>query len=210
MDIVEVLLAEYETLREESLQSLRQQQLVLQVGLAALGVVVGLGSRVRPFTLAGVVLGIFGPLIAVLVAYIWGGELERMARAGAHLVRVESRMSEMYAGAQPLQWETLLARGDPLTPRIYGSHQAVARAFSGAGAASGGIGSYLLIAHGNPAAGIAMAIGNALVAIHHEVWFRRLKARLLSLPQRTLTAPTLTPAPDARPSVGTQDSAPAS
>jgi hypothetical protein len=59
---IDVTLNEYRTLREESLQALRQQQTVLQLGLAAVGVLTGIGVQAREDeALAGLLLMGFIP-----------------------------------------------------------------------------------------------------------------------------------------------------
>lgn len=116
MDPVEVVLEEYRTLREEALQSIRQQQTMLQVGLAILGVLVTVGANLKPIGASAAVLGLFAPTVAVLVVFVWAGELERMARAGAHLVRLERRINELCQGQWPLQWETAPCSERPAHP----------------------------------------------------------------------------------------------
>ncbi len=122
---VTILIEEYKTLREECLQALRQQTQILQVGFAAIGVVVGIGIKLEDeHTLSACVLVGFVPLLAMFVVFMWCGELHRMAQAGAQISRIEHRWQDEYR-EWVATWESLLAANSPAVWRLYRSHSAV-------------------------------------------------------------------------------------
>ena len=182
---MDLVLEEYRTLREESLQAMRQQQLILQLGLAALGVLVSVGIRSSTdTTVAALLLMGLIPLLSVLIVLIWAGELERMVRAGTHLRRIERRMNHAYEGCWPLQWESLL--GTPLLPRIHGIYRAVLVALLsllGVGAAS--IGAVRLGEGDHWVWMAALTVADSLIFVGTFVWWKRTERRLADLGSST-------------------------
>jgi hypothetical protein len=153
-----LLLEEYKTLREESLQALRQQQQTLQVGFAAMGVVAGLGIKLESDqTLSAIVLMAFVPLLAAFIVVMWLGELQQMSRAGAQVSRIEQRWRDEY-GEWTATWETLLASKSPTVRRLFGTHHAVFATIVLGGALAAAAGAELLGRHQH---WVGMAVGAA-------------------------------------------------
>lgn len=110
----ELLIEEYRTLRQESLDSLGHRLTVVNFTFAALSIVIGAmvaSDGVSPGLLA--LLGIlFVPQGAKAGLFIWLGEYQRSQRAGKHLVHLEERLNALVdsADGEALCWETSLAR----------------------------------------------------------------------------------------------------
>jgi hypothetical protein len=122
--------AEYASIRTESIQSFATSQSIIQWSLATYGVLFGAGllaansgiSKDLAPTVAWMAAVIYGALLPGLIcaaAWSWIGEIRRMERTGAYLRGVEThlrqetkRSSSSVVG--PLNWETFLA-GDPST-----------------------------------------------------------------------------------------------
>lgn len=117
------LLAEYQSLREESAHARQAQQSTLTWSLAVIGAVfagglVFVSTIVSPTSLApamavnfyALVFGVALPGYAYFAAVTYVGELARMERAGAYLRGLEKdlRLYQMFPRA-PLRWETTLA-----------------------------------------------------------------------------------------------------
>ena len=127
---LELVKAEYETLRNESLWSLRSQQEVVRWGLAAYGVVLAAGlvlvERIPDATgqneiilssLAMLVFGLALPGLTLSACVAWLGELKRMERVGYYLRGLEAELRRVarwnVLGVQaPLCWESFIAFGE--------------------------------------------------------------------------------------------------
>ncbi|WP_412162801.1 hypothetical protein [Curtobacterium flaccumfaciens] len=121
----QLLLAEYETVRDESRQAREAQQATLNWSLAGLAALFGGGLVYATATLksdhphpvnAAIFFLIFGVVIpgfaiASIITYV--GEISRMERAGRYLRGFEiALVRERVAGRAPLLWERFLANGD--------------------------------------------------------------------------------------------------
>ena len=109
-DIRSLYLAEYNTLREESLRTLNNRIQIVSFGLATLGLLFAgiLSSKTQNDHLIGVTFGVVIPIISTLVYYFWFGEFERMVRVGRKLQRVETAINSTFEGKPILTWETEL------------------------------------------------------------------------------------------------------
>lgn len=110
MDKAEALLKEYDTLRQESLDSINNRSQIVSFGLAAVGVfaaaVFASERAAANAALVRLVFGIGVPAISLLILYIWLGEVERMMRAGEFMVALEQRINRELDPASPtLAWE---------------------------------------------------------------------------------------------------------
>lgn len=108
MDSVEIMLKEYETLRQESLNTINNRNTILSFGLATIGTIFT-GSIVAYTTgtyalISSLALILAIPAISSLVLLIWLGEYERMQRAGRFLVELERKINEE-ASKELLTWE---------------------------------------------------------------------------------------------------------
>ena len=113
MDTLELMLKEYETLRQESLDSINNRSQIVSFGLATIGLIVAaifaLDSSLQSTALVVLVFSVGIPIISVLILYIWLGEVERMMRAGDYLCGLEARINDVEgSGTAPLQWEQWL------------------------------------------------------------------------------------------------------
>ena len=111
MDAIEIMLKEYETLRQESLNSMHNRNTILSFGLAAIGAIFA-GSIIAYSTdtyslIPSLALIIVIPLISSFILLIWLGEYERMQRAGRFLVGIEHRINKEFS-KELLTWETRL------------------------------------------------------------------------------------------------------
>ncbi len=106
----ELLLEEYRTLRQESLDSMGHRLTVVNFTFAALSVVIA--AMLASDTPSSALLAIFGlvlvPQGAKAGLFIWLGEYQRSQRAGRHLAKVEQRLNELSGAAhgEGLTWES--------------------------------------------------------------------------------------------------------
>ena len=114
MDPVEIMLKEYETLRQESLNSMNNRNTIISFGLATVGAIFT-GSIVAYTTdihslIPSLALIVAIPIINTFVLFMWLGEYERMQRAGSFIAKLERKINKE-ALKELLTWETHL-RGD--------------------------------------------------------------------------------------------------
>jgi hypothetical protein len=111
MDPVEIMVKEYETLREESLAAIRARNSILSFGQAAMGAV--LAASIAAYAasgtsaLSGLMLVLVVPAIANFALSMWLGEYERMQRAGKFLEDLEGKINDRMQ-EKLLTWETRL------------------------------------------------------------------------------------------------------
>jgi len=108
MEHLDILMKEYDSLRQESLIAIQSRTSVLSFGLATLGAIFAVAVTTiengQLAYLTSVTLILVVPLIAAGVASIWFGEHHRMHRAGRFIGELEQRVNNM-AGAELLSWE---------------------------------------------------------------------------------------------------------
>jgi hypothetical protein len=106
----ELLLEEYRTLRQESLDSLGHRLTVVNFTFAALSVVIA--AMLASNAPSPALLAIFGLLLVPQGAkaglFIWLGEYQRSQRAGRHIAHLEQRLNELAAAAdgEGMSWES--------------------------------------------------------------------------------------------------------
>lgn len=113
MDPIEIMLEEYKTLRQESLDAMKNRNTILSFGLAAIGALFT-GSIVAYKTdihllITNVALIVMIPAVSYIVLAMWLGEYERSQRAGKFLVGLECRINTE-ASRTLLTWETRLRK----------------------------------------------------------------------------------------------------
>lgn len=110
---------EYEKLREEIQESIRNQVRVLGYGGTALSVLLGVGLLEQ-----SVVVLVVLPLLAFFFFVLWNVEQTRMMRAGDYLSFVEDEINQSLANGEPaLLWEEWLRwRNDHDGRDIYDYH----------------------------------------------------------------------------------------
>jgi len=111
MDSVEIMLKEYETLRQESLNSMNNRNTIISFGLATIGAIFA-GSIVAYTTgtyslISSLALILVIPIISIFVLFMWLGEYERMQRAGKFIAKLEDKIN-VEASKKLLTWETHL------------------------------------------------------------------------------------------------------
>lgn len=111
MDSVEILLKEYDTLRQEILTALGSRTSILSFGQASVAAIVTVSVASVAATgtslISGFLLLLAAPAMVLFTLIIWLGEYQRMQRAGKFLCEIEQRVNEMTQ--QPLlTWESHL------------------------------------------------------------------------------------------------------
>lgn len=114
----EALRLEYDHLRSEVEQSIRNQIRILGYGGATLSLLVGLGIGNRQFAIL-----IALPFLAFFFFMLWSVEQTRMMRAGDYISGLEDRANEEFLDASDLGWEGWLSyRSKHNTDDIYDLH----------------------------------------------------------------------------------------
>jgi hypothetical protein len=104
------MMAEYQTLRTESLNSIGHRLTVVSFTLAALSVLLaGLMSADVSVFVAGVLAYLFVPQLAKAALLIWMGEYKRSERAGDSIAALEARINQRL-DFDALSWEQALRR----------------------------------------------------------------------------------------------------
>ena len=113
MDPIEIMLKEYETLRQESMNAMNNGNRILSFGLAAISAI--FTSSIFAYTtgkyslIPSLALILVIPAISIFILFMWLGEYERMQRAGKFLVKLESKINKE-ASKELLTWETHLRK----------------------------------------------------------------------------------------------------
>jgi hypothetical protein len=102
-------LAEYNSLRAESLQAQQAQQNILQFGIAGIAVLIGLGLQNNDEFLSILVLLFLVPLLSIFIVSVWFVEIFRSLRAGMFIAYLEKNINSVLGGnVRALQWESWL------------------------------------------------------------------------------------------------------
>ncbi|HEY3380024.1 MAG TPA: hypothetical protein VGL77_21325 [Armatimonadota bacterium] len=113
---LKVIMEEYRSIRQESLDAMKLQQSVLNFGVAALAALFAAAFNLwdrYPF-LAEMVFFWLIPPICSIALIIWVGEVARMMRAGIYLTELEEKINAAFGYNQrhvfgdPLGWENWL------------------------------------------------------------------------------------------------------
>ncbi len=109
-NVINALLEEYKTLRDESLQAINNQLSVLKMGTGAIGLLIAAGFSLweSEIKLAVLIFITFLPLVSYLSLIIWIGEFERMIRVSRFLAGLEKRISNAVGKDNLLSWESRL------------------------------------------------------------------------------------------------------
>ena len=118
MDPVEIMLKEYETLRQESLEAIKNRNSVLAFGLAAISAIVAAcvatveaatetGAEAAAHGVAIFALTALVPAVSLFVLVAWLGEHKRSRRVGTFLAGLEERINEKAGKTETLlTWES--------------------------------------------------------------------------------------------------------
>lgn len=142
-------------------------------------------------------LGLLGPVVSFVVVLMWMAELERMARAGAWVALLESRIRLVFKDhhlPSPLGWESSLrgVRAPFPTTRILYKSRGLALVLTILGSSPGIVGFFSNTATRNSAGGVSAFAGQLLLASAVGVVYviRERKAmKLASIPVDTLAQP---------------------
>ncbi len=111
---VDVVITEYNSLRAEVSDSLKNQQSVINYGLTAIGVLIAFSANLwgKEKIIEGIYV-FFIPFICNLILLIWNGEVRRMSRAGQYIKLLEDKLQEKLRplsgfSERALNWETYL------------------------------------------------------------------------------------------------------
>lgn len=111
MNQVEIMLKEYETLRQEILMAMNNRINILQFGITVIGaiftVTVATYNKQSSLLLANLIFAVVIPSICIFVLLMWFGECQRIKRAGKFLVELEKQINQKIS-QQVLKWETEL------------------------------------------------------------------------------------------------------
>lgn len=110
-------LAEYGSLREESLKGLQAQQVGVQIGVTLLAALIGTGSQIGDRLTGALLLTLGVPLLVIFITILWTGELERSVRVGRYLKvreQVISDVTRLPRTAPSMGWEAWLSRNPEL------------------------------------------------------------------------------------------------
>lgn len=112
----DIVIQEYNSLRNESADALKHQQAIINYGLTAIGVLIAFSANLwGKEKVVESVFVIFIPFMCNLIILIWNGEVRRMSRAGQYIKRIEDKIhNELSARTRideyALEWETFLRK----------------------------------------------------------------------------------------------------
>ncbi|HEY0716755.1 MAG TPA: hypothetical protein VGD68_03995, partial [Streptosporangiaceae bacterium] len=179
---IEILLAEYNSLRTESIESVKNKFQVLTFGFGGLAVFVGsaLSARVS-IGVSVLILFIIVPSLSKAIVIVWLGEHRRMVRAGGGVAALEIRINQI-AGENLLGWERWVRSESRAMSLPYRTTLGIFQFASVASIAVGGLvlWRYLDERNSSPSAFIALIVGLVAVAalelFLHMIIDRRWKA----------------------------------
>jgi hypothetical protein len=183
MEAADLLIEQYRTVRQESLEALSQMQTINSWGFGSIGVSIGLGLVASQYSATATAVILMG-LVPMLVAFgnvAMAVMAERVVEARRYLRDLERHLAEEVAGALPefVGWERTRATGF----RVGGSGFpfAIAATLGIAVAIGPGLGGALLATEGR---WVAFAVGEAvdlagltLFAIWLGRWFVDMQTR---------------------------------
>jgi hypothetical protein len=112
MDPVDVLLEEYQTIRQEILASMNNRVSVLSFGLATIGAIftasIAVSTASNYSQLSNLMLISTVPVVTGFILFMWLGEYQRMMRAGKFLHDLEDRINNASGHESLLTWEHYL------------------------------------------------------------------------------------------------------
>jgi len=121
---LEALLAQYESLRKESLQTINNRVQILMLGIAAIGALVGGSLSIgNPLASRNIIYAIFSgaiPLISIFVLFVWTGEAMRSSRVGYFLAADIEATVNQKLGRFIMNWETNLWAGTQKRDEMWG------------------------------------------------------------------------------------------
>lgn len=108
MEPVEIMLKQYEMIRQEVLASMSNRTSILSFGLATIGAIftasIATYTKSRYSLLSSLMLIFAVPAINSFILFMWLGEYKRMQRAGRFLFELEEKVNKE-VGREVLSWE---------------------------------------------------------------------------------------------------------
>ncbi|MBT2690165.1 hypothetical protein J7I93_18510 [Bacillus sp. ISL-47] len=112
----DMVMEEYNSLRNEAGDSLKHQQSIINYGLTAIGVLIAFSANLwgKEHIVESIYV-LFIPFMCNLIILIWNGEVRRMSRAGQYIKRIEEKVHRQFSSRidineQALEWETFLRK----------------------------------------------------------------------------------------------------
>lgn len=112
----DIVMEEYNSLRDESSNSLQHQQSIINYGLTAIGVLIAFGANLwSKDHIVESIFVFFIPFLCNLIILIWNGEVRRMSRAGQYIKLIEDKINRQISKEAnitelALEWETYLRK----------------------------------------------------------------------------------------------------
>lgn len=173
--VVQAMLAEYNSLRTESLGSINNRVTIANFTFGAVAIILAaLVNQRNPDIITGIVAVAFVPQIAKTGLMIWLGEYNRSQRAGKWISDLEKKISKTVGQEHAMVWESALIGNSIHMSYPYAS---VVLLLLGTGWASSFIGFGIFIRIASSSSNrtpyvIGLAIGLVIVVLA-EVWFVR-------------------------------------
>ena len=110
----DIVMEEYNSLRNESADSLKNQQSIINYGLTAIGVLIAFSANLwGSERIVEMIYVVFIPFLCNLIILIWNGEVRRMSRAGQYIKKIEEKVHKQLSlqidnSDSALGWETFL------------------------------------------------------------------------------------------------------
>lgn len=113
---LQAALAEYESLRQESMASISNRVTIVNFTFGALAVMIaGLLAQKDPGLLSGIIAALFVPQLAKTGLLIWLGEYDRSQRAGRWIRDLELRINALVDN-RSMAWESaLMSKGNHMS-----------------------------------------------------------------------------------------------
>lgn len=117
MNSIDVLLKEYDALRQEILATINSRISILSFGLGTIGLLLTVGMTTNALSnsslVSGLILFLLVPAVTNFVLFMWLGEYQRMQRAGRFIAGLEARINriakeELSTKDELLTWESNL------------------------------------------------------------------------------------------------------
>jgi len=104
----DVMMEEYKALRTVVIESLKNQQSVLSLGITTISVIIGFGANqwTQDFV-PDLMFLVFTPLFSYLILLIWIAEVSRVMLAGNSILKIETEIN-LFFDKTALNWETTL------------------------------------------------------------------------------------------------------
>jgi hypothetical protein len=162
---IEILLAEYNSLRTESLEAVKNKFQILSFGFAGLTVFVGSALTAR-ITIAAslLVLLVIVPTLSKAITIIWLGEHRRMVRAGGGVAALEIEINRI-AGENLLGWEKWVRSESRVMSLPYRTTLAIFQLTSGTSVVVGGLVLWRFLSGQNSSVPAYVILVLALVAV---------------------------------------------